>query len=72
MKKISLIYTLLFCVLLLTACNNTEPVIQMKVTISPISEHKYIKTDRSRGLINDYKKFVLDFYMEHDDSIKEK
>nr|WP_106779424.1 hypothetical protein [Lysinibacillus timonensis] len=72
MQKVNLIFTVLFCVILLSACTEPKPNLKIEVIISPISEDEYIKTGRSKGLISDYKRFEFDFQMEHDDSIKER
>ncbi len=72
MKKINLIITVLFCVVILVACNEPEPNIEIEVIISPISEHEYRKIDQTKGSINDFKMLEFDFYMEHDDSVKDR
>ncbi|KGR79028.1 hypothetical protein [Ureibacillus manganicus] len=72
MKKFILIITVLFCVVILVACNEPEPNIEIEVIISPISEHEYRKIDQTKGSINDFKMLEFDFYMEHDDSVKDR
>ncbi len=76
MKQLSLIFTILVLVLLLTACNNKAPLIEIEAKISPISEKEYKKIDATRDSSElkqeDFKIFEFDFNMEHTDSVKER
>lgn len=76
MKKLSLIFAILVLILLLTACNNKVPLIEIEAKISPISEKEYKKIGATKDLSElkqeDFKIFEFNFNMEHTDSVKER
>ncbi|BDH60366.1 hypothetical protein MTP04_04960 [Lysinibacillus sp. PLM2] len=72
MKKLGFIFVVFLIVGVLAFCNDSEPEIEIKATISPISEYEYNILNYKDGAIDDYKMFKLDFHMKHDDSVKER
>lgn len=76
MKKIGLISALLVCVVLLTACNDRAPQIEIEATVSPVSEEEYNKVGATKDLDEpkqeDFKFFEFNFNMEHTGSVKER
>ena len=75
MKKLGLIYTILVCVVLLTACNDKAPQIEIEAKVSPVSKEEYKKVGATKDLDEpkqeDFKIFEFNFNMEHTDSVKE-
>jgi hypothetical protein len=73
MKKLSLLFAGLFCLLLLTACNNKEPLIEIEAKVSPISDGEYSKVGGTKDLIDpkqkDFKVIDFTFNMEHTDAV---
>lgn len=72
MKKISLLFAgLIF--LLLTACNNEEPFIEIEVKVSSISDDEYSKVGATKDLIEpkqeDFKVLEYTFNMNHTDAV---
>ena len=76
MKKFNFIFAILICVILLTACNEKEPEIEIRATVSPVSEEEYQKIGATKDLSEpkqeDFKIFEFDFNMEHTDAVKER
>ncbi|MFJ7667616.1 hypothetical protein ACIQXI_10925 [Lysinibacillus sp. NPDC097195] len=76
MKKFSFIFDILICVILLTACNDKKPEIEIGATVSPVSEEEYKKISATKDLSEpkqeDFKFFEFNFNMEHTDSVKER
>ncbi|SDM91590.1 hypothetical protein SAMN05518871_102556 [Psychrobacillus sp. OK028] len=72
MKKLSLLFTGLFF-LLLTACNNEEPLIEIEVKISSISDDEYSNVGATKDLIEpkqeDFKVLEFTFNMKHTDAV---
>lgn len=75
MKKLGLIYAILVCVVL-TACNDKAPQIEIEAKVSPVSEEEYKKIGATKDLEEpkqeDFKFFEFNFNMEHTDSVKER
>ncbi|MBU8878292.1 hypothetical protein BGM26_04730 [Bacillus sp. FJAT-29790] len=73
MKELSLLLTELFCLLLLTACNNKEPLIEIEMKVSPISDEAYGVVGGTKVLIEpkqeDFKILDFKFNMEHTDVV---
>ena len=76
LKKVRLIFVMLACVVLLTACNDAEPLIRIKATFSPVTDEQYRKIGATKDLIDpkqeDFKAYKFNFYMEHYDSVKDR
>ncbi|MCY9547868.1 hypothetical protein [Lysinibacillus xylanilyticus] len=76
MKKLSLIFAVLVCLVLLTACNDQVPLIEIEAKVSPVSDEEYRKIGATEDLIEpkqeDFKIFEFNFNMEHTDSVKER
>lgn len=72
-KKLSLLFTGLFF-LLLTACNNEEPIIEIEVKISSIADDEYSKVGATQDLIDpkqeDFKVLEYTFNMKHTDAVE--
>ncbi|MFJ7182749.1 hypothetical protein [Lysinibacillus xylanilyticus] len=76
MKKLSLIFAVLVCLVILTACNDKAPLIEIEAKVSPVSDEEYRKIGATGDLIEpkqeDFKIFEFNFNMEHTDSVKER
>lgn len=76
MKKISFLFTLVVCVLLLTACKDAEPLIRVEATFSPVTDEQYGKIGATKDLIDpkpeDFKFYEFNLYMKHHDSVKDR
>lgn len=72
MKKLSLLYASLFF-LLLTACNTEEPLIEIEVKVSSISDDEYNNVGATKDLIDpkqeDFKVLEYTFNMKHTDAV---
>ncbi|MBD8033161.1 fructose-bisphosphate aldolase [Solibacillus merdavium] len=72
MKKFSLLFTGLFF-LLLTACSNEEPSIEIEVKVSSISDEEYSKVGATQDLIDpkqeDFKVLEYTFNMKHTNAV---
>lgn len=73
MKKINLLFAFLFFLLILTACNNNKPLIDVETKVSSISDEEYDKVGGTKDLIEpkqeDFKVLNFTFYMEHTDGV---
>ena len=76
LKKVRLFFVMLACVVLLTACNDAEPLIKIEATFSPVTDEQYRSIGATKDLIDpkreDFKAYKLNFYMEHYDSVKDR
>lgn len=76
MKKFSLTFAVLVCLVLLTACNDKAPLIEIETKFSPVSDEEYRKIGATEDFVEpkqeDFKIFDLNFNMEHTDSVKER
>ena len=72
MKKLSLLFVCFFF-LLLTACNNEEPLIDIEVKVSSISGDEYSKVGATKDLIEpkqeDFKVLEYTFNIKHTDAV---
>ena len=73
MKKTILWFTFLILFLLITACNNKEPSIEVEVKVSPISKEEYSKVGATMDLIEpkqaDFKVLEYTFNMKHSNAV---
>ena len=76
MKKISFLFTMFVCVLLLTACKDAEPLIRVEATFSPVNDEQYREIGATKDLNEpkqeDFKIFEFHFDMEHTNSVKKR
>ena len=72
MRKLSMLFAGLFF-LLLTACNNEEPLIEIEVEVSSISDDEYSNVGATKDLIEpkqeDFKVLEFTFNMKHTDAV---
>ncbi|MEG0440409.1 hypothetical protein [Solibacillus cecembensis] len=72
MKKLSLIFAS-FIFLLLTACNNEDPTIEIEVKIAPVSDDEYSNVGATKDLNEpkqeDFKVLEYTLHMEHSDDV---
>lgn len=50
MKKLDLISAILVCVVLLSACNDKAPQIEIEAKVSPVSDEEYLKIGATKDL----------------------
>lgn len=72
MKKISLLFTI-FIFLLLTACTNKEPTIEIEVIVSSVSDDEFSEVGATKKLTEpkqeDFKTLEYTLRMEHSDDV---
>lgn len=72
MKKLSLIFVI-FLFLLLTACANEEPTIEIEINVSPVTDDEYSKVGATKDLKEpkqgDFKSLEYTLHMEHSDDV---
>ena len=75
MKRYSLLFSSLFLLLLITACNN-EPLIEVETKVSSISDEEYSSVGGTKELNEpkqeDFKVLNFKFYMEHSDAVTDR
>ena len=76
MKKIRLTLAMFVCVILLTACNSSDPLIRIEAKLSPVNDEQYRKIGATKDLIDPkpeaFKVYNFNFYMKHHDSLKDR
>lgn len=76
MKKLSLIFAVLVCLVLITACNDKASLVEIEAKVFPVSDEEYRKIGVTEDLIEpkqkDFKILKFKFNMEHTDSVKER
>lgn len=74
MKNIYVVFALILCTLLLTACTEpSEPVITIEATVAPLTDVQYAQVGATDDLPDPQQKhfsmFTFHFEMEHEDNI---
>ncbi|MCM3387794.1 hypothetical protein M3649_06565 [Ureibacillus chungkukjangi] len=76
MKKLSLIFGVLFCLVLLISCKDVEPLIEIEAKVTSVNDEQYRKIGSTEGLIEpkqkDFKIYEFNFNMEHTEAVKDR